>query len=610
MKILVLLLLLAACAAAAPLTPERLLTLPRVGEVRLSPDGRLLAVVSHDGVKVYRVADRKVVAEVAKASHPRWSAHGLMVLKAGQAWAGPLGALKQVTHAPDGIENALWTPSGGVAYVARVGKVKAKDSGKLYDDLFVRRWNEVYDGRRLHLFVDGRDVTPGNWDAYPTSGTFSSGDNFCLSPDGQLLFFSAPPARGQASDTNYDVWKLELATGRRENLTAGNAAADLGPRILGDRLYVLSHSRPGYESDFGIIRSCSLSALGQWREEPWQDPGEWVPTEAGMYYTSYQRAASRGFLNGTPLEHKGSLHSLTASASGKTWACTQAALDQPPRVLVDGKVFWEPPALTLGKVESVSIPVEEAQMQMFLIYPPNFTPDKHWPVAYLIHGGPQGGWSDDWSLRWNAQLWASQGYLVAMPNPRGSSGQGQAFQEEVSRDWGGKAYRDLLAGADYLAGLSSVDPERMLAAGASYGGYMVNWIAVHPNRFKALVTHCGVWNLESMYGTTDELWFVDWEFGGPPWKGSPDYQVFSPHKFGNQLKTPHFVIHNERDYRCPLDQGLQLFTALQRQGVPSKLLYFPDEGHHVLKPANSIRWYKEVFAFLRRYCPPGPSSLT
>jgi len=605
-RVLVFLLLLLGAASAAPLTPERLLTLPRVGEVRLSPDGRLLAVSFRSELKVYRVADRKVVAKVPKASHPRWLGDKLMVLKGGQAWAGPPGALKQVTKAE--VHNAIWTPSGGVAYVAPVGKKKGKDSGKLYDDLFVRRWNEVYDGRRLHLFVNGKDVTPGDWDAYPTSGTFSSGDNFCFSPDGKLLFFSAPPRRGQASDTNYDIWKVELATGKRVNLTEGNPAADLGPRVFGGRLYALAHQRPGYESDFGRIRSCPLTALGEWQDEPWADPADFVPSEAGMYFTTYRRAAWRAHLGDVPLEPlQGSAHSLTASSSGKTWACTHAALNQPPRVLVNGKVFWEPPALTMGRVDSVTMPVEGADMQMFLIFPPGFDETKKWPVAYLIHGGPQGGWSDDWSYRWNAQLWAAQGYVVAMPNPRGSSGFGPAFQEQVSRDWGGRAFRDLMAGADYLEKQPYVDPSRILAAGASYGGYMVNWIAVHTDRFKALVTHCGVWNLESMYGTTDELWFVDWEFGGPPWGGSPDYQMFSPHRWGDKLKTPHFVIHNELDYRCPLDQGLQLFTALQRQGVPSKLLYFPDEGHHVLKTANGLRWYREVFAFLKRYCPPGPT---
>jgi dipeptidyl aminopeptidase/acylaminoacyl peptidase len=252
-------------------------------------------------------------------------------------------------------------------------------------------------------------------------------------------------------------------------------------------------------------------------------------------------------------------------------------------------------------------------MQMWLLLPPGCDKGdktKKWPVVYLVHGGPQSAWRDDWSYRWNPQLWAAQGYVVAMPNPRGSVGFGQKFTDEISGDWGGKCYRDLLAGLTYLGKLPYVDPKRFAAAGGSFGGYMMNWFAVNEvsTRFKCLITHCSVWNFSSMWGTTDELWFDEWEHGGAPWESPIKYAEYSPHSKSVNLgryKTPMLVIHNDLDFRCPIGQGHELFTALQRQGVPSRFVNFPDEGHWVLKPKNSEHWHKEVFAWLKKYVAPG-----
>jgi dipeptidyl aminopeptidase/acylaminoacyl peptidase len=223
----------------------------------------------------------------------------------------------------------------------------------------------------------------------------------------------------------------------------------------------------------------------------------------------------------------------------------------------------------------------------------------------LVHGGPQGAWEDGWSYRWNAQAWAAQGYVVALPNPRGSTGFGQNYVQEISGDWGGKCFEDLMAGVEYLEKLSQVDSSRMAAAGASFGGYMMDWFEGHTDRFKTLITHCGVYNFESMYATTDEIWFDEWEHGGPPWQNPREYQRHSPHRFAKNFKTPMLIIHNDLDFRVPVSEGFQLFTTLQRLGVPSKMINFPDEGHWVLKPANSAYWYREVFGWLRKYVPPG-----
>src|SRR5262249_45479134 len=249
-----------------------------------------------------------------------------------------------------------------------------------------------------------------------------------------------------------------------------------------------------------------------------------------------------------------------------------------------------------------------APMQMWILKPPGFDPNKKWPLAYLGHGGPEGGWEDGWHWRWNPQIWAAQGYVIAMPNPRGSTGFGQKYVDEISGDWGGKCFADLMAGADYVEALPYVDKDRIAAAGASFGGYMMNWFAVNTGRFKTLITHCSVWNFESMWGTTDELWFDEYEHGGLPWEVPGKYREFSPHiKAANlgKFKTPMLVIQNDLDFRCPIGQGHELFTALQRQHVPSRFINFPDEGHWVLKPKNSERWHQEVFAWLTKYVPPG-----
>jgi dipeptidyl aminopeptidase/acylaminoacyl peptidase len=241
----------------------------------------------------------------------------------------------------------------------------------------------------------------------------------------------------------------------------------------------------------------------------------------------------------------------------------------------------------------------------FVVKPPQFEPGKRYPLLLLIHGGPQGAWFDSWGSRWAPQMFAAGGYGVVMINPHGSTGYGQKFVDAVSKDWGGQAYVDLMRGVDVaLARNRWLDSTRMAAAGGSYGGYMANWLEGHTNRFKAIVSHAGVFNLEAMAGATEEQWFTDAEFGGPWWKPgamASQYRKYSPHLSAAHFKTPMLVIHGELDYRVPYTEGLSLFTALQRQGVPSRLVVFPDEGHWILKPQNSQLWWKEMHGWLGRY---------
>jgi dipeptidyl aminopeptidase/acylaminoacyl peptidase len=238
----------------------------------------------------------------------------------------------------------------------------------------------------------------------------------------------------------------------------------------------------------------------------------------------------------------------------------------------------------------------------FLVKPPFFEPSKKYPLVMLIHGGPQNAWSDNFHYRWNAQMFASPGYVVAMVNFHGSTGYGQVFTDSISGDWGGKPFEDIMLGLDYLLShYNFIDKGRLAAAGASYGGYMIDWIEGHSDRFKCLVSHSGVFDLRSMYGATDELWFPEWDFKGTPWSNKGMYEKWSPSSYVENFKTPCLVIHGQNDFRVPVTQGFQLFTSLQRKGVPSRMLYFPDEDHFVQKPQNAELWWKTVLDWLDKY---------
>jgi dipeptidyl aminopeptidase/acylaminoacyl peptidase len=343
----------------------------------------------------------------------------------------------------------------------------------------------------------------------------------------------------------------------------------------------------------------------------------------GLFFTADQNGAAPVFWVGNNIQNVisvGTNGSPTLSANGETMAFTSVAMNQPIEVLcVTGKNKARTPVnvsqantkllseLDLPRPESVKVPVAGGDMQMWILKPPGFDPAKKWPLAFLVHGGPQGAWEDGWSYRWCPELWAAQGYVVALPNPRGSTGFGQKFTDEISGDWGGKCYDDLMAGLAYLEKQPYIDTDRMAAAGASFGGYMMDWFEGHTTKFKTLICHDGVYNFDSMYATTDEIWFDEWEHGGVPWDNTKreSYEKFSPHRYADKFQTPMLIIHNDLDFRVPVGEGLQLFDTLQRKGIPSKMINFPDEGHWVLKPKNSEFWHKEVFAWLAKYAPPG-----
>ncbi|MGZ8851318.1 MAG: dipeptidyl-peptidase 5, partial [Thermoanaerobaculia bacterium] len=463
-------------------------------------------------------------------------------------------------------------------------------------------------------------VTPGAFDAPPFS--LGGGDEFDVSPDSRQLVFARNDDKHPELSTNSDLFIVPIAGGAITRITA-RTGADTSPKYSPDGKWIAyrSQARPGYESDLWELWLYNRGTGQQTRVASdfpnWIESMAWAPDSKRMFITAPENGKEAIYevtLEGKyyPVFSKGSASGVTVSPDGKSVFFAWSSLNHPAEIYSITRtgavttVTHENDSLiastTRGETTSMTwIGADGAQVQGFLVKPPNFDPAKKYPALVLIHGGPQGAWSDGWSYRWNPQPFASRGYVILMPNPRGSSGFGQQFLEQISGDWGGRVYTDIMNGVDKLAALPYVDGSRIGAAGASYGGYMIDWILGHSDRFKALVSHDGVYNLVSMYGATEELWFPEWEFGGNPWDNPELYQKWSPHLFAKNFNTPTLVVHSELDYRVPLNQGLELFTALQRRGVPSKLLYFPDEGHWVLKPQNSKLWYQTVGDWLDQW---------
>ena len=578
------------------------------------------------------------------------------------------GEARQLTALSTEASSGIWAPDGkSIAFVSTVypeysdkpfkesdalNKKRKEDAAKnpvkakVFTKLFFRHWDEYVEDKRQHLFVlpfaavagadkaEPRDATPGDRDANPTSNTFSAGDDFTFSPDSKYLVFTAPPERGEAWSTHYTINRVPVEGGKVECLTADNKAASGYPRFSPDGKWLAfrAQKRPGYEADRWELIVVAAARSGAPKGKPRSVTAQldrsveafvWGPDNNTLFFSADDNAAQPIYeVNAKDAAvrkiHDGNANgSLSLSKDGSQLAFAKMAMEHPAEVyvlktsepkhakyLAGNKEFRA--AFDMARPESVRVKVEGGEMQMWILKPPGFDPKKKWPLAFLVHGGPQGAWEDGWSFRWCPQLWAAQGYVVALPNPRGSTGFGQEFVDGISSDWGGKCFDDLMAGLGYLEKQPYIDKERMAAAGASFGGYMMNWFVGHTTKFKTLITHCGVYNFDSMYATTEELWFDEWEHGGPPWgKNRVSYEKHSPHRYAQNFKTPMLIIHNDLDFRVPVSEGLQLFTTLQRLGVPSKMINFPDEGHWVQKPANSAYWHKEVFAWLAKYAPPG-----
>ena len=604
-------------------------------------------------------------------SSPRWSPDGKRIAftTGGQIWTMEEDGddKEQVTKISTGAGNPVWSPdSKWIAFSSEVypecksdecnkaedekadtGKVKAK----VAERLLFKHWNEWRDRKRSHVFVvsskggAASDVTPGDFDSPPYGA--STGVDYAFSPESTQIAVLRNPDKVEAVSTNSDIYISPIPTQTRKpadmlwkdgdvkNITIGNKGYDAAPIYTPDGKYILfrSQATATFEADRWRIMRYNRSTGETVELTRGFDQQVDEMTVSADSKTIYFAAGTRGRspIYAVPVEPDFRLriathvkeivsgvsaNSLNVSRDGKTLVFASSSMTSPTEIMRAGTdnsgvaaVTKANPQLNLTKAEEIEWKgALQAPLHGFIVKPANFDAAKKYPLIVLIHGGPQGAWSDNWGYRWNPQIFANAGYVVFMPNPRGSTGYGQKFVNDVSADWGGKAFIDIKNGVAEVIKKPFIDKNRIGAAGASYGGYMVDWILGHNNdprfKFKTLVSHAGVYNLESMAGSTEELWFTNWEFKGMPWENPVNYNKWSPHKFVKQFNTPTLVTAGELDYRVPVDQSLQLFTALQIRGVESKLIVFPDEGHWILKPQNSEFWYRNVLDWFGKHLNP------
>ena len=591
-------------------------------------------------------------------TRPRWSPDGkkLAFLSARDGtqqvnWIGfEGGEATRVTSLSTGADNELWSPDGKwLAFVSSVypdckddacnaqrdaEKEKSRVKARIYDRLMIRHWNVWWDGKRSHLFVQAvsggalRDLTPGaDYDVPPFNVNEPEAIGF--SPDSEELCFTANTDKDAAVSTNGDLFTVPVSGGSEPKRITSNSANDWGPVYSPDGKWIAyrAQKQPGYESDrWRLVLYERKNGKQISLTEDFDRSVEaiaWAADSKTLFFQAEDKAelpifsvpASAG---NTPKVVLGASYNqdFDVSHDGHFLAFTRMSLATPAEVFVansDGTDIRQVTHLNGALLAKLELPVPEqywfagadgTQVQGLMLRPPHFDPAKKYPMLLIIHGGPQQMWADTWSNRWNPEVMVAPGYVALMINARGSPGFGQKFVEEVTHDWGGKPYEDLMKGVDAaLEKYPFIDGTRMAATGGSYGGFMVDWIATHSDRFKCLISHAGSYDEVSMYAT-EELWFQEWEFAGPPWVNSELYRKWSPHEYAAALgkfKTPTLLVAGELDFRVPYTQSLEFFNALQRQGVPSKLLIFPDEGHWILKPGNSELWYQTFLGWLAKY---------
>ena len=607
-----------------------------------------------------RLTDAKV-----NASTPRWAADGSAIYyqDKGQLWRQPSdgkGAAVEASHlaldinaykfSPDGKSVLLsidtWpacaTEADAIACTKRHAdeKAKSKATGRVYDKLFIRHWDTWADGSRSQLYVaaignDGalsgtpklisRDI-----DGDMPSKPFGGDDEFAFSPDGKTVYFSVRIAgTSEPWSTNFDIYSVPVdGSAPPKNLTVANLAWDTAPvpSADGKTLYYLAMKRATFEADrFGIMALDLASGATREIDPQWDRSAGGLKLSAdgkALYATADDNGEHPLFAvdiatgKVTKLAGNGSIHDYNVHGNDIVFARTTLATPADLfRIATNGGKVAELTRQNSTKMAFAETAPYETytfkgangdSVQGYLVKPVGFDKNKKYPVAFLIHGGPQGAFGNDWSYRWNPQTYAGQGFAVVMVNFHGSTGYGQAFTDSISGDWGGKPLEDLQKGwAAALQKYTFLDGNRACALGASYGGYMVYWIAGNWSQpWKCLVDHDGVFDNRMMGYSTEELWFSEWENKGTPWEKPENYEQFNPVDHVKDWRVPMLVIHSEKDFRIPVEQGIGAFTALQRRGIPSELLTFPDENHWVLKPQNSVLWHDTVNAWLKRWTAP------
>ena len=705
--------------AKHPFTFEDMMSLKRVSEPVVSPDGNwvLFSAVDvsleantktpHVWVVSMAGGEPRQIISSQDADRPRWSPDGKRFLflsnKEGgsQVWIADFDAAKgnvTVTHKLTSLateaDGPLWSPDGkNILFISNVypdcadeacnakrvdEAEKSKVKALIFTHLLYRHWNAYDKGKRNHLLIisaDGgasRDLTPGDHDVPPFS--LGGQDDYAFSPNGQEVCYTSNHDEVGALSTNNDLFIVSVNGGAAKKIT-DNPASDSTPLYSPDGKFIAYRAqfRPGYESDrFRLMlynrRSGHIRNMTE-NFDRWVGTYTWDPDSSKIYFVAedkgdapvYSIALDTAVIGGDGANEAtlkvaknnikmivpGHNDDLAVTHDGKTLLFTRMSVRFPneifratlPQSGSDGAAVFQSQEVctdSTGKIKpegckATSIEKSEAQLtdlnhavlsrvamspletfwftganndkvEGFLVKPPDFDAKKKYPVKFLLHGGPQGAWGDDWSYRWNPELFAANGYVVVMINFHGSTGYGQKFIDAINGNWGGAPFDDLMKGLDDAEHTYPfIDKDRECALGASFGGYMANWILGHSNRFKCIVSHDGTFNTESAWGSTEELWFAEWEFKGALYNNRELYRKWSPHLSALNFKTPTLVVHGQLDYRLDVSEGFQLFTTLQRLKVPSEMLYFPDEGHWVLKPQNSQLWYKTVNAWVDRW---------
>lgn len=646
------------------MTIEDMWNMKRITSFDLSPDGKsiVFAATSYDMDKNKGNSDVWMISSDGKylnpiknsdvsESAPKFTTDGNKIAYEfkNNIWLCDLDGSNnvQLTDLYTGASGLVWSKDGKFAlFVSSVypdattqlayekkdkeaeeSKVKAK----IFTELMYRHWNEWRGDKRSHLFLlnvstkEYLDLTLNSKSDVPPIAL--GGDlDYAISPDGNEVAFTMNADKVLATSTNNDIFITnEKSPGlyKKISVSGGN---DNGPVYSPDGKFIAFHSmaRAGFESDkqtlmlynrtSGELKNVTEKldiSIGQILFSP---DGKFVYYDADReaFHSIFKYDLETG--ENKVLIKDGTNTSMKLSPDGNKIYFLRNQSILPNEIFsmdtdggnlkqitnINGELLSQ---IQFGEFDTFwSSGANKAKVQSIIVKPPYFNPNKKYPLIFLIHGGPQGNWADDFHYRWNTQLFASRGYVVVAPNPRGSTGYGQKFTDEISGDWGGKVYTDLMNACDYaINNFKFIDANNTFAAGASYGGYMINWLEGHTTRFNAVVSHDGVFNLESMWGTTEELWFPEWEMKGTPYSNRALHQKWSPHQFANNFKTPMLIVHGALDYRVPESQAFELFTTLQRKGVQSKFLYFPDEFHFVTKPQNAQLWWRTVFEWFDQY---------
>ncbi len=629
-----------------------------VYDVAANSSTKNLWLVSADGRTT-----RQLTTTKSKDYAPEWLPDGktvaFMSTRTGssQIWAIRVGGGEawQVSDLPVDIDNVRWSPlDGACAFTAEVfadaSDLQAtadrdakladdKVQARLYDSVIMRHWDTWETGKRVHIFVakvkDGKfdgapvDIMKGAEIDSPTR-TFGGREEFGWSPDGKEIAFTGKEKKNDAPRTDNDIYIAKADGSGFTCVTESNEAMDSSPLYSpdGKTIAYLAMRRPGYESDrFAItLRDRSTGKTRQIADDwdrsaaslAWSSDGKslFVTADETARVKIFRVDVASGNVTTVLADHYNAGVSVAKTSSGDRLFFTQDSYTSPANVWSVNADGSDARALTdwnASRLKDVGLSTPEEfwyegaagdQVHGWILKPVGYIEGQKYPVAYLIHGGPQGSFNDHFHYRWNPQCYAGAGYAVVTVDFHGSTGYGQAFCDAINKDWGGKPYEDVMKGIDYaLAKYSYLDGSRVCALGASYGGYMVFWLAGHTDRFKCLVAHDGSFDEVNAYYSTEELWFPEWEYGGPPWDAEARkiYEKWSPERHVANWKTPMLVIHGGKDYRLVETEGIAAFTALQRLGVPSKFLYFPEENHWVLKPQNGLLWHQTVLGWLDQW---------